>query len=438
MGVMNFNNSIADDAILNPKKYYFARVPASVSARKDLDHLDVLVWAYLDSFCTFHESRVVTKPMKLNEIAETLGVSRRTLNRSLENLTRARLLDSRNVGHKGKLFQLHTRGIDPNYGSFGKKYGYHIKDTEGFTKVTREMITHGPTPRALRLWMLLERISGKDGENTKRLGWAFALRSEMADWLGVHENTITSDLKELEEFGLLFIDNGSAPGRMNRYKIYTSMSKTKSRRNRSRKAKAESLQRFEEKRAKERAKADAANLKRVSSDAPLSKYGEKRAADDMAVYWFSQIGFEWAVRHASRVEHMKSALRIVLRYLTPKDVKKIIDRHLRDNYKTAKPGDLVRILQKFLSDDGKSALRAQIEKVNKIYKLANLDGSDDDYTDIDFIDQSVPDSAFRPEIREVFKEFGDYEDGEEEDSGDEESADEDVSASDVPIETIRS
>ncbi|MBB5960849.1 hypothetical protein [Planomonospora venezuelensis] len=197
----------------------FGKVPLTVAISDHLDDIDVTVWAYV---CTYFGALDGgTSPILLRTIYEDLGIAKRTLQRSMRRQEQSGFMSVRHAGRKGVVFHLYreSQNLEDTY------HGYshlHRLDVGRWTKVTRDILTHGPRPRVFREWIILDRIKGQNQNDAERFGWAYTSRKDLGKLIStgpkdVHPNTVSDDLKEMKSYGLIEID-GNAWGRLNRYK----------------------------------------------------------------------------------------------------------------------------------------------------------------------------------------------------------------------------
>lgn len=337
----------------------FAQVPMSVVMSSFLSDPAVELWTYLRSFWTDEDG--FTEPMKLNDVAAVLGKSRSTVNRAKRLLKRYGFMEVRSEGRQGLRFKLSDRAdVRDDFGAFGEKYPY-LFTGERFAVVTRDMVTHGPrNPKSLRLWTICDSIAGDDRAEPETFGWAHATRSEIASWIRAAPDTVSDHARELQSYGLLEIEEG--PGGTNRYRPHATLQNPKARY-------VPPLEARKRQAAEEGRKQAAAEQVRES---PEDGTGVWELAKDLSVYWFTALGdLEWAVRNAQTVYHLQTYLRIFLLELKPDTIKAHLDDHLAVHGDSVRPEDLIPLLGRFLTRDGRDFFNRVVDHNNELFQATH-------------------------------------------------------------------
>lgn len=126
----------------------------------------------------------------VSELVAAVGVSEPTIKREVSKLKKLGLLKVTRT-RDGNGYELLRVELDDD--TFRGRENVSSKRA---THVTKKTLACGVSSGALRLWMILDRIKGKNE-------WAYASQKGLADYLGVSERTIIRYLNELRDHGLV-------------------------------------------------------------------------------------------------------------------------------------------------------------------------------------------------------------------------------------------
>lgn len=348
----------------------FATVPMTVNVSQHLDHNCVAVWIYLRSLYAHEDG--FTDPKKSARIAAALGMSESTYDRSKRRLDKFGFVEIRGAGNAGLRYRTCQRASVPDdFGAFGQDDRYAHTLTDGlYAKVTRDMVTHGPSARAIRVYVILDRIAGRDPGKPENYGWAYVSRKELAAWLGVGPDAISADIAQLGGFGLLDVEKFSA-GRMNRYRVNSALKNPEAKYRETLKARKQQ----EAKEAKRQAAAAAREARKTADAVERLRASVENEPDlmelaqDLTVYWFRSLGdTDWPIRNPAHVYHMQTALRIVLLDISPESVEGIIDGYLRSHEGTAEPTHLIPLMRRHLTPAGDDHVKRLVLRSSQLFR----------------------------------------------------------------------
>ncbi|GAB3910723.1 hypothetical protein [Microbispora bryophytorum] len=167
--------------------------------------------------------------------------------------------------------------------------------------------------------------------------------TDLGKWLGVHPDTISDDVTELDTRGMVDVEE-QGQGLPNRYHVNWTLKKPKAKY-------VPTLDERKQKAAKEAKRKErlAASLAKQEADAveKLLRSIEEAADDDVdivelakdvAVYWFQSIGdMVWPIRNPQQVVHQENLLVILLAEIPAEAMKAIIDNHIAAHGDTSIP-----------------------------------------------------------------------------------------------------
>ncbi|MEV0756797.1 hypothetical protein [Streptosporangium sp. NPDC050280] len=166
----------------------------------------------------------LTKPFKRADLMDVFGVSVDTIKRSLKRLSSSGWITLEDLGHEGQRPTLHDwpSAEDTFHGIRDTKFAKYL-DGKGWARLSREIMFSGLSPRQIRIWVVLMILKGHDKNRPESFGWAYITHAELVALIRdpgsrLHPKTVGSDTEQLEERGLVEIDEYAVHGRMNRYR----------------------------------------------------------------------------------------------------------------------------------------------------------------------------------------------------------------------------
>ncbi|MER5323692.1 hypothetical protein [Streptosporangium roseum] len=200
----------------------FAQANIRVALSDHFTAFDCLVYWYFQSNTDYLTGLV--RPFKRADLMDVFGVSVDTVKRSLKRLRSSGWITLEDLGHEGQRPTLHNwpSGEDTFHGIGDTKFAKYL-DGKGWARLSREIMFSGLSPRQIRIWVVLMILKGHNRNRPESFGWAYITHAELAALIRdlgskLHPKTVGSDTEQLEERGLVKIDEYAVHGRMNRYR----------------------------------------------------------------------------------------------------------------------------------------------------------------------------------------------------------------------------
>ncbi|GGQ11192.1 hypothetical protein [Streptosporangium pseudovulgare] len=200
----------------------FAQANIRVALSDHLKDFDCLLFWFFESNRDYVTGLI--RPFKRSDLMDVFGVSKDIVKRSLARLRASGWVSFEDLGHEGQRPILHDwpSAEDTFHGIEDTKFAPYLEG-KGWARLPREIMTSGASPRAIRIWVILMIIKGHDKNRPESYGWAYITRAELAAFIRypgtkLHPKTTQPDTDQLEEFGLVEIDEHAVHGRTNRYR----------------------------------------------------------------------------------------------------------------------------------------------------------------------------------------------------------------------------